>query len=201
MSVTDKANTAGLEVVAWRFKSRDGFGSWSFERSDPSYLNPDAYVTEPLVTAASAEARIAELEARIAELEAERDQIAGESIWWRAVIGDGEYAPSGEVPSIKHLHPATVKPIYEAHKGTAVADVIAGLIFSRAITENREQFLVGCANGRAQAAEARADRLARVVVDLKKAFGDPMTRRALGGHSETQQAAILAASAALQQEG
>ena len=156
---------------------------------------------EPLVTAASAEARIAELEVRIEALEAERSQIAGESIWWRAVIGDGEYAPSGEVPSIKHLHPATVKPIYEAHKGTAVADVIAGLIFSRAITENREQFLVGCANGRAQAAEARADRLARVVVDLKKAFGDPMTRRALGGHSETQQAAILAASAALQQEG
>lgn len=53
---------------------------------------------------------------------------------------------------------------------------------------------------RATAAEARADRLAKVVADLKAAFGDPMTRRALGGHNETQQAAILAASAALQQE-
>ncbi|MBU1606343.1 MAG: hypothetical protein KKD08_05985 [Alphaproteobacteria bacterium] len=115
---------------------------------------------DSLVTAASAQARIAELEARILDLEAERDKIAGESIWWKAVIGDGGYTPSGEVPSIKHLHPAMVKPIYEANKGTAVADVIAGLIFSRAITENREQFLVTNANERAQAAEDRADRLA-----------------------------------------
>lgn len=32
---------------------------------------------------------------------------------------------------------------------------------------------------------------------MKEAFGDPMTRRALGGHNEFQQRAILAASAAI----
>lgn len=120
------------------------------------YLTTPAKATEAWnrrVTAASAQARIA-------QLEAERDQVAGESIWWKTVIGDDQYTPSGEVPSIKHLHPATVKPIFEAHKGSAVADVIAGLIFSRAITENREQFLVGYHTDRATAAEARADRLA-----------------------------------------
>ena len=89
----------------------------------------------------------------IERLEAERDSIAGSSIWWSAVIG-GTHQPSGELPSIKHLHPAMVKPVYDAHKGTAVADVIAGLIFKLAITENREQFLVRHANERAEKAEA-----------------------------------------------
>lgn len=137
---------AELEVVAWL--------QGSLSSTHPICAETAGW--NPLVTAASAQARIA-------ELEAERDQIAGESIWWKAVIGDGEYTPSGEVPSIKHLHPAMVKPIYEAHKGTAVADVIAGLIFSRAITENREQFLIGYHIDRATAAEARADRLAKAL--------------------------------------
>lgn len=138
------------------------------------YLTTPAKATKAWnrrVTAASAQARIA-------ELEAERDQIAGESIWWKAVVGDGEYTPSGEVPSIKHLHPATVKPIFEAHKGSAVADVIAGLIFSRAITENREQFLVGYHTDRATAAEARADRLAKAgdrLVDALHRYGFPVS--------------------------
>lgn len=142
---------AGLEdaghIVWWKA------GGVSYYPKGEDFTVSASCRVEPLVTAASAQARIA-------ELEGERDQIAGESIWWKAVIGDGEYTPSGEVPSIKHLHPAMVKPIYEAHKGTAVADVIAGLIFSRAITENREQFLVGYHTDRATAAEARADRLA-----------------------------------------
>ena len=164
---------AGLEVVQWRWRGGQ---------------------QEPLVTAASAQAAIDAEKARIAELEAERDQIAGESIWWKAVIGDGEYTPSGEVPSIKHLHPATVKPIYEAHKGTAVADVIAGLIFSRAITENREQFLVGYHTDRATAAEARADRLAKALEEIRDLGSD-------GEHSGDRHARCRSiARAALQQE-
>lgn len=93
--------------------------------------------------------------AEVAALRGERDQIAGESIWWKGVIGDGPYRPSGEVRSIKHLHPAMVKPIYEANKGTAVADVIAGLIFLLAINQNREQFLVADANERRTEAERK----------------------------------------------
>lgn len=157
------------------------------------YLTTPAKATEAWnrrVTAASAQARIA-------ELEAERDQIAGESIWWKAVIGDGEYTPSGEVPSIKHLHPATVKPIYEAHKGTAVADVIAGLIFSRAITENREQFLVGYHTDRATAAEARADRLVDIVKLLDECIWfNPDTQNFEVNHDGS----VEKARAALQQE-
>lgn len=75
MTAPSNANTSGLEVVAWRFRSRDGFGGWSFERSDPSYLDPSGYVIQPLVTAASAQARIAELEARVAELEAAKWEV------------------------------------------------------------------------------------------------------------------------------
>lgn len=77
----------------------------------------------------------------------------GSDPWWQTVIG-GEHKPSGEVASIKHLHPLMVKPIYEAHKGTAVADVIAGLLFNLSITQERERFLVEDANERRRAAEA-----------------------------------------------
>ncbi len=110
-----------------------------------------------------------------AALRGELDQIAGESIWWKGVVGDGSHQPSGEVRSIKHLHPSMVKPIYEANKGTAVADVIAGLIFSLAITENREQFLVADANERRTEAERK---LAEAVELLKQALGD-MDRRVI----------------------
>lgn len=105
--------------------------------------------------AAANPATVLALLAENAALRGERDRIAGESIWWKGVIGDGSHQPSGEVRSIKHLHPAMVKPIYEANKGTAVADVIAGLIFSLAITENREQFLVADANERRLEAERK----------------------------------------------
>lgn len=44
---------------------------------------------------------------------------------------------------------------------------------------------------------AAAPELLEAVQSLKKAFGDPITRRALGGHSEQQQIAILNASAAI----
>lgn len=165
MTAPSNANTSGLaqdlcerlDAILVEESPMHPFGCSTWEEASRIAID---MAKEVIVTAASAQARIA-------ELEAERDQIAGESIWWKAVIGDGEYTPSGEVPSIKHLHPATVKPIFEAHKGSAVADVIAGLIFSRAITENREQFLVGQANDRATAAEARANRLAEALEDLE----------------------------------
>jgi len=99
----------------------------------------------------------------IRRLQAERDALIDTGpvegdVWWKTVIGAGEaHKPSGELPSIKHLHPLTVKPIYEAHNGTAVADVIAGLIFNLSISHNREQYLVADANERAERAEAERD--------------------------------------------
>jgi len=47
------------------------------------------------------------------------------------------------------------------------------------------------------ASEARQRELREALAAMLSAFGDPMTRRALGGHNEKQQAAILQASAAL----
>lgn len=44
---------------------------------------------------------------------------------------------------------------------------------------------------------AAAPDLLESVRALKAAFGDPMTRRALGGHNERQMEAILSASAAI----
>jgi hypothetical protein len=50
---------------------------------------------------------------------------------------------------------------------------------------------------RAQAAEASAQQMREALEGLLKAFGDPLTRRALGGHNERQQLAVIAAHAAL----
>lgn len=44
---------------------------------------------------------------------------------------------------------------------------------------------------------AAAPDLLEAVQKLKMAFGDPMTRRALGGHNEAQMTATLAAAAAI----
>jgi len=44
---------------------------------------------------------------------------------------------------------------------------------------------------------AAAPEMLEALKGLKASFGDPMTRRALGGHNERQQAAILAASAVI----
>lgn len=107
-----------------------------------------------------------------AALRAERDQISGESIWWKGVIGDGPHQPSGEVRSIKHLHPAMVRPIYEANKGTAVADVIAGLIFSLSITQNREQFLVAYANERRAEAERKLAEAVGLLRRIDRTYAD-----------------------------
>lgn len=74
--------------------------------------------------------------------------------WWKTVIGEGaKHKPSGEIRSIKHMHPLMVKPFYDAHKGDAIGDIIAGLIFNLEITQNRETFLVADANERRKAAE------------------------------------------------
>ncbi|WP_295169809.1 hypothetical protein [uncultured Brevundimonas sp.] len=64
MTVPSNANTSGLEVVAWRKNIwvAEGIGTgWmlSNEQPEPSHQPTDI---EPLVTAASAQARIAELE-------------------------------------------------------------------------------------------------------------------------------------------
>lgn len=127
--------------------------------------------------AAANPATVLALIAENAALRDERDQIAGESIWWKGVIGDGSHQPSGEVRSIKHLHPAMVKPIYEANKGTAVADVIAGLIFLLAINQNREQFLVADANERRTEAERKlveAVEAVKGVIEWDKRRGFPI---------------------------
>lgn len=85
------ANTSGLEVVAWRWETpipHVGDGTkwgWSFAShwsTPPSSLN-----AEPLVTAASAQARISELEALVASIRrAQRDVV-------RAEIEQEGYAP------------------------------------------------------------------------------------------------------------
>lgn len=127
--------------------------SWSDRGWTPA-KKIDALLKESRQAADGLDALLSEIEG----LKADRERVAGNSLWWEKVIG-GTHEPSGEVRSIKHLHPAMVKPIYDAHKGTAVADVIAGLIFSLAITENREQFLVADANERRSKAEQELDAL------------------------------------------
>ena len=56
------ANTSGLEVVAWRWRFRTD-GVWNYQEAQQRI--PDV-TCEPLVTAASAQARIAELESALA---------------------------------------------------------------------------------------------------------------------------------------
>lgn len=56
MTAPSNANTSGLEVVAWRWKGFDGYFV-----VNPN--QPKPFDAEPLVTAASAQARIVELEA------------------------------------------------------------------------------------------------------------------------------------------
>lgn len=107
------------------------------------------------------EAALQALEAEKAALETRVASLIGEpenDVWWKTVVGD-QHVPSGEKISVRHLHPMAVKPHYEAARGTAVGDVIAGLIFEAAITRNREKFLVDDLQARATAAEAEVERL------------------------------------------
>lgn len=140
--------------------------------------------------------RVLALLAENAALRAERDQVAGGSIWWKGVIGDGSHQPSGEVRSIKHLHPAMVKPIYEANKGTAVADVIAGLIFSLAINQNREQFLVSDANERRTEAERKLAEAVSVLREIARGEAPPEQH----GHYLAHRQAVDAARNLLSKE-
>lgn len=109
-----------------------------------------------------------------AEIERLREVVAcfgadpEDDTWWKTVIG-GEHQPSGEIASIRHMHPLMVKPFYDQHKGTAIGDIIAGLIFGAAITRNRERFLVNDANERRDRAEAEVERLTAA---LSKASGE-----------------------------
>lgn len=117
------------------------------------------------------------IEAQAAEIEglkaALRQVEPANDVWWKTVIGE-THTPSGEGISIKHLHPLTVKPFYDQHKGTALGDIIAGLIFDASITRNREQFLVADAYERARTAEEAADRL----LEENRAFLASRTERA-----------------------
>jgi len=58
--------------------------------------------------------------------------------YWRAVFGDDSYTPA-VLRNVKHMHPTTVKDVFERVKGTDVADVIVGLIFSCQIANNRAE--------------------------------------------------------------
>ncbi|WP_295195092.1 hypothetical protein [uncultured Brevundimonas sp.] len=73
MTAPSNANTSGLEVVAWRWKGFDGYFV-----VNPN--QPKPFETEHLVTAASAQARIAELEAEIAGMIVERSR---RSVAWQ----------------------------------------------------------------------------------------------------------------------
>lgn len=58
--------------------------------------------------------------------------------YWRAVVGD-TYKPA-VLRNVKHMHPTTVKEVFDRYAGTDVADVIAGLIFKNQIANNRSEF-------------------------------------------------------------
>lgn len=58
--------------------------------------------------------------------------------YWRAVVGDS-YKPA-VLRNVKHMHPTTVKEVFDRYAGTDVADVIAGLIFKNQIANNRSEF-------------------------------------------------------------
>jgi hypothetical protein len=60
--------------------------------------------------------------------------------YWADAIG-GEYSPA-VLTGLRHLHPLTVKEHFEAVRGTAAADIIAGLIFANQIARNRAQWFI-----------------------------------------------------------
>lgn len=103
---------------------------------------------------------VAALQSLLARLEAaERERLSDEEIrdFWQEVIGGGPYTPV-VLKSARHIHPGQVKPVFEAHAGTAVADVIAGLIFAMNVAANRSQFMgdhMLSVSARAEAAEKR----------------------------------------------
>jgi hypothetical protein len=72
------------------------------------------------------------------ELCAARKSSLGADPFWTKVIG-GEYPSTGTGIPVKHIHPAHVKPVFDAARGTAVADVIAGLLFQHMMAWNNAQ--------------------------------------------------------------
>jgi hypothetical protein len=61
----------------------------------------------------------------------------------------------------------------------------------------RQRTLVAIFRNDAAKAEAQRDELAAALDEIRRVFSDPLTRRALGGHSEAQQCAVTKARAAL----
>lgn len=68
MTAPSNANTSWLEVVAWRWREKGTPMDWRFEGDAPNHQDLRWNEAEPLVTAASAQARIAELEAEVKKL-------------------------------------------------------------------------------------------------------------------------------------
>lgn len=60
--------------------------------------------------------------------------------YWADAIG-GEYSPA-VLTGLRHLHPLAVKEHFEAVRGTAAADIIAGLIFANQIARNRAHWFI-----------------------------------------------------------
>jgi len=121
------------------------------ERVRQMIVDCEAEPEMPMMLAASiCKEHASDLRALLDRVEA----LEAPGVWWKTVIGEGDaHQPSGEIRSIKHIHPLMVKPFYDAHKGDAIGDIIAGLIFNLEITQNRETFLVEDANERRKSAE------------------------------------------------
>lgn len=193
------ANTSGLEVVAWRKNVwvADGIGTgWmlSNDQPEPHHLPTDI---EPLVTAASAQARIAELEADAVRSEKHRndlaDKITSQSIELGA-LRSRINALNADTPHHLVLHDGT----------DAWCSAAAWKWFQAWSVRADEE-----AN-RATAAEARADRLAEVEGDLNDraeaclsivaTAGDDPSKARIAGKAQAYFHAAELARAALQQE-
>lgn len=161
------AKARALELIPERAKPRpaDDLG-WLARLADPNHVV--ALETARLVDQPDLDAAIARIRSLEAQVQAARSYEAHD--WWKAVIG-GKYQPSGAIPSIKHLHPTTLKEVFDRHAGTEVADVICALLFKMTITENREQFLTEFERERANKAEAQRD---EAVVEMEKIAGIPI---------------------------
>lgn len=79
--------------------------------------------------------------------------------FWTKVIG-GTYKPSGSGIPIKHIHPAHVKPVFDEHKGTIVADVIAALLFRGMMAWNNTRHAWKAAERAEEALAAETRRVA-----------------------------------------
>ena len=85
--------------------------------------------------------------------------------------------------------------------GPWTVSVVNSVVCVQATDEIGQQFDICSMSNFDMEANARliaaAPDLLEALADMKRVFGDPVTRRALGGHNERQQLAILSASSAI----